>query len=90
MEDLPLGRIAALVPEFAVKDLPLGRTDEDDDDILFIELGILAFFKIRFIFSSYILSYIELYFFHTLFFYSRKIRVKHDYFFIIIRKLMLL
>ena len=26
MEDLPLGRIAALVPEFAVKDLPLGRT----------------------------------------------------------------
>ena len=26
MEDLPLGRIAALVHEFAVKDLPLGRT----------------------------------------------------------------
>ena len=26
MEDLPLGRIAALVPEFAVKDLPLGKT----------------------------------------------------------------
>ena len=26
MEDLHLGRIAALVPEFAVKDLPLGRT----------------------------------------------------------------
>ena len=26
MEDLPLGRIAALVLEFAVKDLPLGRT----------------------------------------------------------------
>ena len=26
MEDLPLGRIAALIPEFAVKDLPLGRT----------------------------------------------------------------
>ena len=26
MEDLPLGRIAALVPEFAVKDVPLGRT----------------------------------------------------------------
>ena len=26
MEDLPLGRIAALVPEFAVKFLPLGRT----------------------------------------------------------------
>ena len=25
MEDLPLGKIAALVPEFAVKDLPLGR-----------------------------------------------------------------
>ena len=26
MEDLPLGRIAALVPEFALKDLPLGIT----------------------------------------------------------------
>ena len=26
MEDLPLGRIAALVPEIAVKDLSLGRT----------------------------------------------------------------
>ena len=26
MEDLPLGRIVALVPEFAVKVLPLGRT----------------------------------------------------------------
>ena len=26
MEDLPLGRIAAFVPEFAVKDLALGRT----------------------------------------------------------------
>ena len=26
MEDLPLGRIAALVPEFAVKDLALGKT----------------------------------------------------------------
>ena len=26
MEDLHLGRIAALVLEFAVKDLPLGRT----------------------------------------------------------------
>ena len=26
MEDLPLCRIAVLVPEFAVKDLPLGRT----------------------------------------------------------------
>ena len=25
-EDLPLGRIAALVPEFAANDLPLGRT----------------------------------------------------------------
>ena len=26
MEDLPLCRIAAFVPVFAVKDLPLGRT----------------------------------------------------------------
>ena len=25
MEDLPLGRVAALVAKFAVKDLPLGR-----------------------------------------------------------------
>ena len=32
MEDLPLGRIAALVPEFAVKDLLLCRTHDDDDD----------------------------------------------------------
>ena len=32
MEDLPLGRIAALVPEFAVKDLPLGKNTDDDDD----------------------------------------------------------
>ena len=34
MEDLPLGRIAALVPEFAVKDLPLGQHTDDDDDVL--------------------------------------------------------
>ena len=26
MEDLSLGRIAALIPEFVVNDLPLGRT----------------------------------------------------------------
>ena len=26
MENLPFGRIGALVPEFAVKDLPLGTT----------------------------------------------------------------
>ena len=26
MEDVPLGRIAALMPKFTVKDLPLGRT----------------------------------------------------------------
>ena len=30
MEDLPLGRITALVPEFVVKDLPLGRTHDND------------------------------------------------------------
>ena len=29
MENLPLVRIAALVPEFAAKDLPLGRTHYD-------------------------------------------------------------
>ena len=32
MEDLSLGTIAALVPECAVKDLPLGRTHDDDDE----------------------------------------------------------
>ena len=36
MEDLPLGRTAALVPELAVKDLSFGRTTlmmiDDDDD----------------------------------------------------------
>ena len=30
MEDLPLGRIAAFVPEFAVKDLPLGQNTDDE------------------------------------------------------------
>ena len=40
----PLGRTAALVPEFAVKDLPLGRTsnDEDDDDSIIIDDGQLS------------------------------------------------
>ena len=33
MEDLPLGRVAALVPDFSVKDLPLGRTLMIDDDM---------------------------------------------------------
>ena len=34
MEHLPLGRNAALVPEFAVKDQPLGqKTDDYDDEI---------------------------------------------------------
>ena len=32
MEDLPLGRIAALVPAFAVKDMSLGQNTDDDDD----------------------------------------------------------
>ena len=32
MEDLSLGRIAALVPEFAVKNLPFGQNTDDDDD----------------------------------------------------------
>ena len=32
MEDLHLSRISALVPEFSVTDLPLGRTQDDDDD----------------------------------------------------------
>ena len=29
-KELPLGRTAALVPQFAVKNLPLGRTLDDD------------------------------------------------------------
>ena len=32
MEDLPLDGIAVLVPEFVVKDLPLGRTHDDNDE----------------------------------------------------------
>ena len=32
VEDLSLGRTAALVPEFAVKDLPLAEHCDDDDD----------------------------------------------------------
>ena len=32
MEDLPSSRTAALIPEFAVKDLLLGRLLDDDDD----------------------------------------------------------
>ena len=43
MEDLPLGRIAALVPAFAVWDLPLQNTDDDDDDI-YIYIYIYSFF----------------------------------------------
>ena len=45
MKDLPLVRIAALVPEFAVKDLPLGRThdDDDDDDLYTVIYGLLVF-----------------------------------------------
>ena len=34
MEDLPLGRIATLVPEFVIKDLPLGRTLMMNDDLV--------------------------------------------------------
>ena len=36
MEDLLLGRIAALVPEFAVKDL--GQNTDDDICLVFISL----------------------------------------------------
>ena len=32
VEDLPLGRPAALAPEFPVKDLPLTEHSDDDDD----------------------------------------------------------
>ena len=36
VEDLPLGRTAALVPEFAVKDLPLGRKHYNENDYCYI------------------------------------------------------
>ena len=39
MEDLPLGRITALVPEFAVKHLPLGRTRDDGIFIYTYRMG---------------------------------------------------
>ena len=41
MEDLPLGRNAALVPEFVVKDLQ--NTDDDDDDIIILLIKVLIF-----------------------------------------------
>ena len=43
MEDLPLGRIAALVPEFAVKDLPLGRTHIYTEKLVHIWIKITKF-----------------------------------------------
>ena len=46
MENLLLGRIAALVPEFAVKDLPLGRTHDDGDDNDFVNRFLLLFILI--------------------------------------------
>ena len=49
MEDLPLARIAALVPEFAVKDLPLGRTlvmiNNMYDEIFFLVTEIYIIIK---------------------------------------------
>ena len=54
MEDLPLGRIAALVPEFAVKDLPLGRThDGDDYDSVF------NFLRLSFVFVTVTPRYVN-------------------------------
>ena len=41
MEDLRLGRIAALVPEFAVNDLPLGRI------LMMMMMMMLSVFKIQ-------------------------------------------
>ena len=38
MEHLTLGRTAALVSEFAVKDLPLGRTHDDNTKKVFLVL----------------------------------------------------
>ena len=58
-EDLPLVRIAALVPEFAVKDLPLGRTPMM---MMMMVMMIVSIIKIpkapltRFLFSMDILS----------------------------------
>ena len=40
MEDLPLGRIADLVPEFAMMDLPLGQNTDDDAEIVGPEVRI--------------------------------------------------
>ena len=58
MEDLPLGRIAALVPEFAVKDLPLGRTlmiiIMETQNILL--LNIFNFFKCNFTTVNYLIN----------------------------------
>ena len=42
MEDLPLGINAALVPEFAVKDLPLVQNTDDDDDDLILYYNLVA------------------------------------------------
>ena len=41
MEDLPLGRIAALVPEFAVKDLPFGQNTDDITIYLVLQYAIM-------------------------------------------------
>ena len=53
MEDLALGRIAVLVPEFAVKDLPLGRTlmmviiEDGTDQEETLSIVSVNFYKIR-------------------------------------------
>ena len=58
MEDLPLGRIATLEPEFAVKDLPLGRTHDDDDDtIFFISYDLALFYPMYYFSHKYVLCY---------------------------------
>ena len=44
MEDLPLGRIVALVPEFCSEGPALGQnTDDDDDDIDLVYLVHISF-----------------------------------------------
>ena len=49
MEDLPLGRIAALVPEFAVMDLPLYRRDNAKNITSYKD--VILFSKIFYVFD---------------------------------------
>ena len=70
MEDLPLGRIVALVPEFAVKDLPLGRT---------LMMMIMIMICLLLVYYFYI-DYAKMYYRFKEFFKGEEILiVKHDF-----------